>query len=144
LLTQLRYIVTPAARLKAVKLLLTFGRNFYGSILDGIMRLLLILSAVVAVVTAKKSGGCDKPIPEGVRPGESADLTINSESGVTPRRYRLHIPEPYEESTPIPLILSFHGRGKTGKYQEALSQFSNATYGFEGIAVYPEGIPVRN
>lgn len=27
------------------------------------------------------------------------------------------------------------------KYQEELSQFSNASYGFDGISVYPEGVP---
>lgn len=40
------------------------------------------------------------------------------------------------------MIVSFHGRNKDMEYQEELSQFSNASYGFEGIAVYPEGVPV--
>lgn len=81
--------------------------------------------------------------PEGVSPGKSANLTIASKSGVTPRRYRLHVPANYDDHKKAPLILSFHGRGKDAKFQEALSQFSNASYGFDGIAVYPEGVAVR-
>jgi len=108
------------------------------------MKILLILSALATVLSADDSSGCDKLLPDGVLPGESTSLTIDSKSGVTPRGYRLHIPTSYEKNTPIPLILSFHGRGKTAEYQEALSQFSNTSYGFEGIAVYPEGVPVRD
>ncbi|EMD67845.1 hypothetical protein GGP41_007499 [Bipolaris sorokiniana] len=105
------------------------------------MKALVIVSTLATVLVADNSNGCDKPLPDGVLPGESTGLTINSESGVTPRGYRLHIPTSYEKNTPSPLILSFHGRGKTAEYQEALSQFSNTSYGFEGIAVYPEGVP---
>ncbi|KAI4945884.1 hypothetical protein J4E91_007798 [Alternaria rosae] len=85
--------------------------------------------------------GCGKPLPKGVELDKSVDLTLDSESGVSPRKYRLHIPPSYDDNKPVPLILSFHGRGKTAKYQEALSQFSNASYGFEGIVAYPEGVP---
>lgn len=104
--------------------------------------LLLILPTIVAVATAGCSSGCSKPTPEGVHPGQSVNLTISSKSGVTPRGYRLHLPSSYDEKTALPLILSFHGRGKDAEFQEALSQFSNASYGFKGIAVYPEGVPV--
>lgn len=106
------------------------------------MLLLPVLSALITVATAVPSSGCHRQIPEGVSPGQSANLTIDSKSGITPREYRLHIPASYNEKSPIPLIFSFHGRGKDGKFQEALSQFSNASYGFEGIVVYPEGVPV--
>jgi poly(3-hydroxybutyrate) depolymerase len=107
------------------------------------MKMLLpLLSALVTVVTAAPSSGCHQQIPDGISPGKSVNLTIDSKSGITPREYRLHVPKSYNENTPLPLILSFHGRGKTGKFQEALSQFSNASYGFEGIVVYPEGVPV--
>jgi len=86
--------------------------------------------------------GCGKSLPKGVELDKSVDLTLESESGVSPRKYRLHIPPSYDNNNPVPLILSFHGRGKNAKYQEALSQFSNASYGFEGIVAYPEGVPV--
>ncbi|KAF7453615.1 LpqC, Poly(3-hydroxybutyrate) depolymerase [Pyrenophora tritici-repentis] len=92
-------------------------------------------------VIAASSDGCGKPLPDKVHLDESVNLSLESDSGITPRKYRLHIPASYDTSSPVPLILSFHGRGKDAEYQEALSQFSNATYGFQGISVYPEGIP---
>ena len=52
------------------------------------------------------------------------------------------MPKSYDNSVPVPLILSYHGRGKDMKFQEKLSQFANASYGFEGISVFPEGVPV--
>lgn len=86
--------------------------------------------------------GCGGPLPTGIELDKSVDLTINSSSGVSPRKYRLHLPKSYDTNAKVPLILSFHGRGKNAKSQEELSQFSNATYGFDGISVYPEGVPV--
>lgn len=105
-------------------------------------RIQLALLAAVDAVTATSSDGCGKPLPEQVHLDKSVNLSLASDSGVTPRRYRLHIPASYDVSTPVPLILSFHGRGKDAEFQEALSQFSNATFGFGGISVYPEGVPV--
>ncbi|KAF2031441.1 alpha/beta-hydrolase [Setomelanomma holmii] len=88
------------------------------------------------------NNGCNKPLPTGVHPDESVNLTLSSSSGVSPRKYRLHLPKGYDGSKALPLILSFHGRSQDALYQENLSQFSNASYGFEGIAVYPEGVPI--
>jgi len=105
---------------------------------------LAALSAAAAALDSKSNSenGCQKPLPSGVKLDQSVDLTLNSTSGVSPRRYRLHIPPSYDSNTQVPLILSFHGRGKDAEYQEALSQFSNASYGFDGIVAYPEGVPV--
>lgn len=90
--------------------------------------------------------GCGFLLPEGVEPGVSVNLTLeNSASGVAQRRYRLHLPPSYtwyDNHEHYPVILSFHGRTQDAKYQEELSQLSNATYGFDGIAVYPEGLAV--
>jgi poly(3-hydroxybutyrate) depolymerase len=103
------------------------------------------LLAVISAVNAHSfstTSGCGKELPDGIRKDASVDLTLPSTSGVTPRKYRLHIPRSYNASQAVPLILSFHGRGKDAKFQEALSQFSNESYGFDGIVVYPEGVPV--
>jgi poly(3-hydroxybutyrate) depolymerase len=105
--------------------------------------LLPIIAATAALPTAGFSSTCNKPIPDGIEPGKSKNLTLTSKSGVSPRKYRLHLPKTYDGSTNLPLILSFHGRGKDAKFQEKLSQFSNSSYGFDGIAVYPEGVPFR-
>lgn len=93
-------------------------------------------------LSQRSSKGCGKSLPDGVKLGHSKNLTIKSDSGSSPREYRIHVPESYKNEDAIPLILSFHGRNKDMKFQEELSQFSNASYGFEGIAVYPQGVPV--
>src|SRR5690242_11217886 len=103
-----------------------------------------ILAALSSASCVSAQSGCGSPLPEGIELDKSVDLTINSKSGLDTRGYRLHLPKSYKTNTKVPLILSFHGRGKTAESQEALSQFSNATYGFEGIAVYPEGVPLDN
>lgn len=97
----------------------------------------------LATRTLQQSDGCQKSIPGDIELGKSKNFTITSKSGHTPRKYRIHVPKSYDNTVPVPLILSFHGRGKDMKFQEKLSQFSNASYGFEGIAVYPEGVSVR-
>ncbi|KAF2263885.1 alpha/beta-hydrolase [Lojkania enalia] len=93
------------------------------------------------IANAVPSNGCGKK--PSVELGHSTDLTITSDSGVSPRKYRIHVPETYDMNVDVPLILSFHARGKNTTYQEHLSQFSNASYGFQGITIYPEGIPIN-
>jgi poly(3-hydroxybutyrate) depolymerase len=100
----------------------------------------VILSVAIGVLS--QSDGCGKALPGKVELGKSRNQTIDSESGHTPRKYRIRVPNTYDNSVPVPLILSYHGRGKDMKFQEKLSQFANASYGFEGISVFPEGVPV--
>lgn len=103
--------------------------------------LLSFVSIIICIITTASCATCNKPLPEGIQPGKSVDLKLSSKSGVTPRKYRLHVPPSYKEGVEYPLILSFHGRGKNAKSQEKLSQFSNSSYGFDGIVAYPEGVP---
>jgi poly(3-hydroxybutyrate) depolymerase len=104
---------------------------FFGSI---------ILSLATGVLSQSK--GCGKALPGDIELGRSKNQTIDSESGHTPRKYRIHVPKTYDNSVPVPLILSYHGRNQDMKFQEKLSQFANASFGFEGISVFPEGVPV--
>lgn len=111
----------------------------------------LISAAVLAAASSVSCApadnvkrGCGSSLPEGIELDKSVNLTIASASGLSSRGYRLHLPKTYDINKKVPLILSFHGRGKDAKFQEELSQFSNATYGFEGISVYPEGVSVNN
>ncbi|OAL50923.1 alpha/beta-hydrolase [Pyrenochaeta sp. DS3sAY3a] len=101
----------------------------------------VLVSGISCNPTTSSGFECQKPLPEGIEPGKSVNLTLKSASGVSIRKYRLHLPKPYNGNNSVPLILSFHGRTQDAKFQEKLSKFSNATYGFEGIAVYPEGVP---
>ncbi|KAF4630651.1 hypothetical protein G7Y89_g7490 [Cudoniella acicularis] len=76
----------------------------------------------------------------GVIPGGSSHpLNLTQRDG-TFRTYLLHIPANYNISTPVPLIFSFHGHGKTAEEQEQLSQFSNVEFNPNAFAVYPQGL----
>jgi poly(3-hydroxybutyrate) depolymerase len=73
---------------------------------------------------------------------EDNPSNITIKSGKLERNFLLHIPRTYDAKTEVPLILSFHGRAKTARYQEKLSQFSNASFNPDAIAVYPNGYMV--
>lgn len=79
-------------------------------------------------------------MPEGITPGKTH--VANFTSGGTQRSYRMHIPSGYNKDKAAPVIFSFHGRSKTAKGQEELSQFSNEEWNPDAIAIYPQGIDV--
>lgn len=87
------------------------------------------------------ASGCGKPLPSNVSPGGSSQ-TGKVTSGGRSRDYLIHVPASYKTDTPVPLILSFHGRTKDAAEQEELSQFSNPAYNPDAIAVYPQGVSV--
>lgn len=91
----------------------------------------------------KQSDGCGKPLPAKVTPG-GASANISIFSGGLNRSYLIHVPRNYDINTPVPLILSYHGRAKNASEQELLSQFSNSSYNPNAIAVYPQGVAVSN
>jgi poly(3-hydroxybutyrate) depolymerase len=103
--------------------------------------LLGLIPSIQGLAVRDAKSGCNQRRITDTNP-ESVNLTLPSASGVTPRKYRLHLPPGYDGTKELPLILSYHGRTQDALYQENLSQFSNASYGFEGIAVYPEGVPL--
>ncbi|MEU4286578.1 poly(3-hydroxybutyrate) depolymerase [Kribbella sp. NPDC026596] len=78
--------------------------------------------------TASRSTGC----------GQQAVSTGDYEvvSGGLTRTYRLHVPEKYNPAKTYPLILAFHGRGKTGAQTEAFSDLSK----LDAIVAYPNGV----
>jgi len=113
------------------------------------MRSAVVTAALLAVVPTVfglpqyAKSGCNTHLPEGVHPDQSVNRTLeNSQSGPTTRKYRIHLPPNYDNTKAVPLILSFHGRTQDALYQEELSRFSEASYGFQGISVYPEGEPI--
>jgi poly(3-hydroxybutyrate) depolymerase len=118
--------------------------NMKSSISLFIATLASLVSGIDGLKVRDTKCGCGTPLPNGIKPDESVNLTLDSNSGVSPRKYRLHLPQGYDNSKKLPLILSFHGRTQDALYQEELSQFSNASYGFEGISVYPQGVPLIN
>jgi len=102
---------------------------------------LLALSLTgVAVAQLHIDPGCSKPLPPDTKLGKSQNISI--ESGGLDRSYLLHIPKSYNAKGSVPLILSFHGRGKNAKQQEELSQFANVTVNSNAISVFPQGYMV--
>lgn len=111
------------------------------------MKFLLFLTTAVLYTAlpsaTTKSGGCGKPLPTAQSPAGGASHQVHfTQSDGTARTYLIHIPSNYDVNTAVPLIFSFHGRGKDSAGQEALSQFSNEEWNPDGIAVYPQGIDV--
>jgi poly(3-hydroxybutyrate) depolymerase len=103
--------------------------------------LLLALSlSSLAVAQLQVEPGCSKPIPSNVVLGTSQSVSI--ESGGLERSYLLNVPTSYDGKSSAPLILSFHGRGKSAEEQKELSQFANATVNPNAISVYPQGLLV--
>lgn len=101
----------------------------------------LAACAWTSAAATTPSTGCGKTLPAGVVPGgDSTNVTIFS--GGIERSYLIHLPANYSTHTPVPLILSYHGRTKSASEQEELSQFSNASYNPSAIAVYPQGVAV--
>ncbi|MFI5729062.1 alpha/beta hydrolase family esterase [Kribbella sp. NPDC051587] len=77
--------------------------------------------------TVSRTAGCGKAAATG-------DYTVAS-GGLT-RTYRLHVPDNYKPSKTYPLILVFHGRGKTGAQTEAFSDLSK----LDAVVAYPNGV----
>jgi len=105
---------------------------------------LLLLSPLLATSIRATSAGCGKDLPAAQSPpGGASHQTDFTQSDGTARTYLIHIPSNYDKNAPVPLIFSFHGRGKSSSEQEGLSQFSNENWNPNGIAVYPQGLNVR-
>jgi polyhydroxybutyrate depolymerase len=78
--------------------------------------------------TDSRSTGCGK---QAVSTGDYEVV-----SGGLTRTYRLHVPEKYNSTKTSPLILVYHGRGKTGAQTEAFSDLSK----LDAIVAYPNGV----
>ncbi|TCC45212.1 poly(3-hydroxybutyrate) depolymerase [Kribbella capetownensis] len=78
--------------------------------------------------TDSRSTGCGK---QAVSTGDYEVV-----SGGLTRTYRLHVPAKYNSSKASPLIVVYHGRGKTGAQTEAFSDLSK----LDAIVAYPNGV----
>ncbi|MEV0802856.1 prolyl oligopeptidase family serine peptidase [Kribbella sp. NPDC050281] len=78
--------------------------------------------------TGSRSTGCGK---QAVSTGDYEVV-----SGGLNRTYRLHVPEKYNSTKASPLIVVYHGRGKTGAQTEAFSDLSK----LDAIVAYPNGV----
>ena len=96
------------------------------------------------------SSACNRPLRQLLAPGAAAPsapaaVATGSEEGVITsggvnRHYILHVPEGYQGTTPVPLVLNFHGYGSNSRQQEALSGTSEKADREGFIVVYPDGL----
>lgn len=133
--SNIQYIYSAFAGLSSISLSTDDIKMFFRSIFTSAM----ILFSGSSVVHGANSPGCGKDLPRVQEPGGSYSTNITTKDG-RERSYIIHIPSNYDKNEPVPVIFSFHGRTRTAKSQEKLSQFSNEEYNPNAIAVYPQGI----
>ena len=72
--------------------------------------------------------------------GASVGLSVNTmTSGGIQRSYRLYVPTSYDGSSPLPLVLNFHGLGGSAKQQEGASHFTDIAEREGFVLVSPDG-----
>ena len=113
-----------------------FSRRF--TLLLLFLSLLFLHSTAHAVDTLSDppTGSCGLPIPGGQRPGTHQEATINK------RSYLIFLPSNYEDphsELSRPLILSFHGGGRTPIQQLDLDNFTSPDFNKDAVVVYPKG-----
>ncbi len=99
------------------------------------MRRLLLLTLLItfaAVLPAGAQDACTAPDATG-----EFDLTLAS--GGLEREYTLYVPDSYDGSEPVPLVLSLHGFLSNRFQQQAWSQWDTLADEENFIAVFPQG-----
>lgn len=102
------------------------------------MHFLLQTLLTAGSTTHAVATGCGKPLP--VKAGSTTKVAI--QSGGIDRDFLLHVPSAYDGKNPVPMIFSFHGRGKDAQSQKKLSQFYNPDFNPDAISLYPNAVPV--
>lgn len=90
-----------------------------------------VLAAPASAEAVSPTTGCGQAV---AHPG--ATTVEHLTSGGIDREYRIYVPARYDSHRRYPVVLSYHGHGRTAEYQEQLSGFS----GSDVIAVYPQGV----
>ena len=88
---------------------------------------------------AKLTGGSTK-----LKPSRKGKLTVGAslrivQVGNLERRYRVHVPKSYDEETPTPLIVAFHGGGGNPESMIRLSGLNEKAEEAGFIVAYPYG-----
>ncbi|KAA9166138.1 ferulic acid esterase [Amycolatopsis acidicola] len=113
------------------------GRFRRGAI---VLAVALGFGTLVAAPAEADPGVVDHAVPTTgcglAAPAPGATTVAHLTSGGVDREYRLHVPAGYRAAREYPLVLSYHGHGRTALYQEQLSGFSDA----DVISVYPQGV----
>lgn len=104
--------------------------------LAGLLSILLMLSA-------NAGGGGRLRAAKAPAPGAGTTRESLTYDG-RQRTYLVHLPQGYDGSESLPLVLVFHGGGGSGPNAETMSQFSPKADREHFIVVYPEGTSRRH
>ncbi|CAG9991008.1 unnamed protein product [Clonostachys byssicola] len=88
-----------------------------------------------AAVHKRASSGCGKSHNF---IGETKQFSFESSGGT--RTYRIFLPKGYKVNSPQPLVIAYHGSGKTPKDMEDLTKFSDESVNSKMVAVFPAGV----
>ncbi|VUC29233.1 unnamed protein product [Clonostachys rosea] len=95
-----------------------------------------VFSGVQAVAVHKRaSSGCGKSHSF---IGQTKEFSFDSSGGT--RTYRIFLPKGYKVNSPQPLIIAYHGSGKTPEDMEELTKFSDESINSKMVAVFPAGV----
>ncbi len=93
-----------------------------------------VLGSVSGTVSAAPEARCVS------KTGVAGTFERTMTSGGWARTYLLHVPESYDGTTPVPLVLNFHGLLKSGAYQQDYTGMSEKADDEGFIVAYPDGI----
>ncbi|CAG9954419.1 unnamed protein product [Clonostachys rosea f. rosea IK726] len=88
-----------------------------------------------AAVHKRASSGCGKSHNF---IGETKQFSFESSGGT--RTYRIFLPKGYKVNSPQPLIIAYHGSGKTPEDMEDLTKFSDESINSKMVVVFPAGV----
>ena len=72
---------------------------------------------------------------------QSGDTSVTLQVGSASRSYVLHVPETYDGTKPVPLVVDFHGMGGTGRDELTSSPYPAVTDPEGVVMAFPDGMP---
>jgi hypothetical protein len=103
-----------------------------------LLAILIICLSVGLAAPKREMQSCSGTLPDGMRPGKEYTMSYPG-SG---RDWLLFIPANYSSSKPNPVVLSYHGGGRTPERQRDLDLLESPEFNTDYVVVYPRGIEV--
>jgi poly(3-hydroxybutyrate) depolymerase len=107
-------------------------------LLKALLALGTLVAAAPASIRRQTSSGCGQAPPANPGTFTSGTITVNAVDGV--RQYGYWIPSTYKQSSPAPLIFSYHGAEGTIATQRALDGLTETFFNTDHIVVYLQGV----
>jgi poly(3-hydroxybutyrate) depolymerase len=99
------------------------------------MLLAPLLAVLSATIAAAASSGCDATKPP-VERNKRHNVTLAGSK----RTYMYFLPADYHAAAPNPLILSFHGAGRTSDWQADLDALTDPFFNRDHVVAYPQAL----